>query len=264
MTDTDTPEAINTPEPAAPQILGSAAFKKAQEEYRAVVDAAKAVRDEEIERAHQELSKTRAIRYAALDQIRTAAMTVFGSVRWDYRTEHLIATMDALTHPQTQKEEQAYNQAEKTASDTRNAAVRAAREARNKVAALDPFTQWVDTVLRSEYDNAADVIIAALPATIAQLNTLADERDWCTQYETFAQEAWGLGLITDTRESVYRVPEQAVPDGFNSQKGEIWERVLTLPAFYRLDMFSDDELRDRAVSTTYRRLSAAPDPEPGV
>ncbi|MET9385326.1 hypothetical protein ABZY09_30705 [Streptomyces sp. NPDC002928] len=60
----------------------------------------------------------------------------------------------------------------------------------------DPLVKWIAENCE-EYHSAAATILKALPATLEELDELAADRDWCSVWDGFRNDAIRAGVISD-------------------------------------------------------------------
>lgn len=150
---------------------------------------------------------------------------------------------------------------QKTASEACQARIDAAEKNRDAALGQDPFVNYlVNTVAPNGYESHVNAMLRILPATVDEMKTLADEHDWCTDFERLCHEAAKAEAVDfDTVECVRRVHWDYVPPKYESKEGEKWEIVLQLPAYIRPHKYDLYELIDYAVSVEYRKVTETED-----
>jgi hypothetical protein len=121
-------------------------------------------------------------------------------------------------------------------------ALAAAEDAKAKALGADPFTRYVSTTFAEEQgDYRANTILRNAPYTFASLHELAEQEDWCTEFETLALRALRAGAIPDdTVEVRHQVSRYQVPEEYGAKPGETWERIFQVYAFTRTsDSYGD-------------------------
>ncbi|MET7693829.1 hypothetical protein ABZT06_38680 [Streptomyces sp. NPDC005483] len=61
-------------------------------------------------------------------------------------------------------------------------------------ASSDPLVKWIAENC-AQYKGEAQTVLAALPATVEELDELADRNDWCGVWTTFRQQAFEAGVM---------------------------------------------------------------------
>lgn len=76
------------------------------------------------------------------------------------------------------------------------------RAARKKLRAKtkDPVVQWMMDNIPDHW-TYVETVLPALPATREELEDLATEHDWCTEFDTFLEEATDAGVIPPRQEA---------------------------------------------------------------
>jgi hypothetical protein len=162
------------------------------------------------------------------------------------------------------------NARQNAAAEARHKAVAAAadelnksKQARYEALSVDPFTHWLNTFVRRQFNDHADMILGILPATMNDIKTLADSEDWCTGFERIAAAAADRGLIDEPHYKVTRrIDYYGVPDDLNSNAGDVWEVDVQVPGYMREHKYDTDNLIYYSGGdefATYRRVSPAPE-----
>jgi hypothetical protein len=216
--------------------------------YGEAVAVAQKAYDEIVKAANDQYYKVVDLAAKPLTEIRSSLDTLFG--RYSSTTEAVMTLMNELSNESQNNKLQA-------AREERDAAIAQAAEVRDAVIEQDPFLHHLHTVTRrAGYDNHVDIVMEHLPLTMDQLKALADDEDWCTDFERLASKATERGALDAGTVTVTRyVSWYDVPDAHNPQHGDRWEGTFTLPAYMRLDRYDTDELIQYAVSTEFRKLS---------
>lgn len=254
---------------ASPQILGAdfvkgsqdsigRTYTEAKNEARKVYNAATRTADEEIAAKRQPTTD-------AMRALTTALSTLFGS-RYDHRTETIKSVANAFLQEERNEHDRklndAYEAADKAQRDALSEAKAVYEAELDKQSGSDPFVKFVRTVVRRDYSSHAELILDNLPATITDLNALADKYGWCSDWERVMAQAFKRGFLTDTQEYVCAVRLRLVPYALGAQEGEKWEAVVTLPGCFRPDRLHDYEvstLKEYAVGEiVYRKTEEKP------
>ncbi|MFE7077127.1 hypothetical protein ACFU96_44285 [Streptomyces sp. NPDC057620] len=69
----------------------------------------------------------------------------------------------------------------------------------------DPLVKWVAENCAG-YREQAECVLCALPATIAQLDALAEENGWCRVWDEFKQRAADAGVVPTVTPGTSEVP----------------------------------------------------------
>lgn len=59
----------------------------------------------------------------------------------------------------------------------------------------DPTIKWMLTDMRKGYWSYVEQVLPILPATRDELETLANEGDWCSEFDGFLEEATNAGIV---------------------------------------------------------------------
>lgn len=255
---------------SGPQILGADFVKGAQDSIGQAYSKTK----HEIQNAYyaatnaadQQNNAKRQPTNDAMRALNGALAPLFGS-RYDYRAEAVRSVANAfLQEERDQRDKEysaAYEAAEKTQRDAFSEAKAVYETELDKRSGGDPFVKYVRTVVHRDYPSHAELILDNLPATITELNALADRHGWCSDWERVMAQAFKRGFLTDTQEYVQPVRLRTVPSALGAQEGEKWEAVITLPGCFRPDRLRDYEvstLKEYAVGEiVYRKTGEKPD-----
>ena len=190
-----------------------------------------------------------------LNNAHSAVLELLGDVPGGHDINGLLTTMS-----------QAKRDKNTTAARTaRDRLIQHAVAEKNKALEGDPFAAYIHNNLSNRVSSGyTRALLNNAPFTFASLRRLADQNDWCRDFESIAAEATREGVIpaeirTVTREiSGYHVPAKHSAEG-----NETWLAHLALPAYYRDTNRHGDslpyvDLKDNAVSVTYEKK---PDPE---
>lgn len=104
-------------------------------------------------------------------------------------------TFTSEADKELKEKEEAYHRA----SNEMDAARRAARNARREAWDIlrnsdDELIKWIGQHCES-YSDHAKIVLAALPATYDQLQALAQEQEWCGDWDSFLSRAVRAGVI---------------------------------------------------------------------
>lgn len=73
------------------------------------------------------------------------------------------------------------------------ASVDAARDAL-EVSTADPLVRWIAEHVR-DYEREVRIVLEALPASMAELDQLANDKGWCSDWERFRRLARAAGVL---------------------------------------------------------------------
>lgn len=230
---TDTTEQVQ-PEQGDQLIIGAEVGAKLKENARA-----KEAAREAYEKALAEVS-------APLEEYRRATYALLPG-RYSM-AESLITMAEGLT---VEKRQRRITE-ETGAYDTVKGCL---KEERNKIIATDPLLNHLFTFARRHsYHSHIQEVLGILPATLAEIKTLAEVHGWCTSFEAlFASVAEENGIEFGSITYTCGVEWDDVPDEHKAEDGETWEATYTLPAYMRPHRYSIYELGNYATAVTYRR-----------
>jgi hypothetical protein len=182
-----------------------------------------------------------------LDQVRAAVRSLFGW--YDNRTDAVMTIV-------TEMDRERLNSCTKAARETHNRTTEELCARRDEALKKDPFSRYLYDVVRPEFEGHVDTLLDALPATMDQIKELADNEDWCTDFERMFSEAVKAGVVeVGTYERTQSINWRYVPAELNPQHNELWEVTLTLPDYIRPRKYDVDELVRYASKVEYRKLS---------
>lgn len=206
----------------------------------------------EYEDIRQSAIKNRDDAHAKIDKpltdIDTALRDLFG--HYSDTPYHVLGLVKELSRESRTRKQ-------KTASEACQARIDAAEKNRDAALGQDPFVNYlVNTVAPNGYESHVNAMLRILPATVDEMKTLADEHDWCTDFERLCHAAIQAEVVDfGTNEVTRRVYRDDVPDAYEPKEGESWEVVLQLPAYMRPHKYDVDELLRYAVSKEFRKVT---------
>lgn len=65
----------------------------------------------------------------------------------------------------------------------------------------DPLVAWIGRHAAVNYPEHSRIILEALPATLEQLEKVAAEHDWCSDWDRYLQRAVSAGVIKESEKS---------------------------------------------------------------
>lgn len=143
--------------------------------------------------------------------------------------------------------------------------LKAAKAQRDEDLGDDPFTKFVVDHIAENYSKSyADALYEAMPVTFDSLKQLANDQNWCSDFEYIAERAVREGALPDDTVEIRRaVCWTQVPSGRDAKEGETWVRIATVPAYVRtVDRYGDEmpfgELHRYIKMNRYEKTADAP------